>query len=92
MTKAILLISALSIGYALQTASVGAFSLDRGLRSTSGEVLLVREACGPGRQYSEALRRCTVDTPGARTRDLKQDLRCGVGLRFNDRLQRCVRI
>jgi hypothetical protein len=93
MMKRLLLISALSVGYALLPTLADALPLDQGLRSTSGEVMLVREACGPGRQYSEALKRCVADTAGARSRDVRQDVgRCGVGLRYDDRLKRCVRI
>ena len=75
------------------TSSARAMPLDQGLRPASGEITLVREACGLGRQYSDALRRCVADTAGAEIRDVRKDVvRCGVGLVWNDRLRRCVRI
>jgi hypothetical protein len=92
MTKKLLLLSALSLGSVLLPASAGTFPLDQGLRGAAGEVMLVREGCGPGRQFSERLGRCVVDTPRAQLRDLRQDVvRCGVGWRWSDRLRRCVR-
>jgi hypothetical protein len=55
-------------------------------------VVLVREGCGLGYQYSARLRRCVASTPGSVVRDVVRDIRCGPGFRFSDRLRRCVRI
>jgi hypothetical protein len=61
--------------------------------STSDTVLLVREGCGPGRQWSERRRRCVEDNPRSQIRDMMRgaERRCGRGLRWSDRRGRCVR-
>lgn len=72
-------------------SSAGALPFAKAGMAENNTVLLVREGCGPGSQYSTRLRRCVVDTPRARARDVVRDARCGVGFRFSDRLRRCVR-
>lgn len=93
MMKTILLASTLALGSATLPVAAGAWPIDHGLRATSGSVILVREACGPGRQYSEALRSCVADTGASRRRDVRQDVgRCGAGLKWSDRVRACVPI
>jgi len=93
MLKTIVLAAAIAAGTALMPAGAGAFPLgqDKSGVAAATDMLLVREGCGPGRQWSERLRRCTRDTPRARARDVIQDVRCGPGFRYSDRLRRCVR-
>ena len=59
--------------------------------AASDTVLLVRERCGPGRQWSERRRRCVTDTPRGMMRDMTRRHHCGRGLHWSDRRGRCVR-
>ena len=98
MLKTIALTLALGAS-ALLVADAGAAPLSTGKLAieNSSDITLVREGCGPGRQYSERLRRCVEDTPRAQMRDTVRDVvrpivpRCGPGWRYSERRGRCVR-
>jgi hypothetical protein len=76
-------------------AGVGAMPLaqDKAGIAAGDTVLLVREGCGRGMQWSERRRRCVPDSAGAQFRDTVRETfdRCGPGRRWSDRRQRCVR-
>jgi len=95
MLKTIALMAALGAAAAFIPSGAGALPLAQdkaGLAATEGSVLLVREGCGRGFQWSERMRRCVRDTPRAHMRDRVQDVRrCGLGFHWSDRLRRCVR-
>jgi hypothetical protein len=105
MLKTLALTLTLAASAALLPSSAGAMPLDQGLKSAAGdEVTLVREGCGPGRQYSNRLRRCVEDSPRAMIRDItrggdrdRRDVgrgdrdRCGPGRHYSRRFDRCVR-
>jgi hypothetical protein len=92
MLKSIAFAAAIGASAALIPAGAGAQPLAQARAAIdSNEVLLVREGCGPGMQYSMRLRRCVVDTWRAQRRDFRRDVyRCGPGLVWNDRFRRCV--
>jgi hypothetical protein len=94
MLKTLALTLALGALPALLATDAGAMPLAKGLQSTaSDEIILVREGCGPGMQYSNRQRRCVRDTPGAMIRDTLRDAtdRCGPGRHYSRRFNRCVR-
>ncbi len=92
MFKVVGLAAAAAISAVVALSGAEALPLMKGGIAKSDAVLLVREGCGPGFQYSVRLRRCVVSTPGSVVRDIARDVRCGPGFRFSDRLRRCVRI
>jgi len=84
---------ALTLGAAsvFLAADAGAVPLAQGKQTIGGsDISLVREGCGPGRQYSKRLRRCVEDTPEARMRDNMRRA-CGPGWHYSARFNRCVR-
>ena len=91
MLKTLALTLALSAIPALMSTHAGAMPLTKGLQSAaSDELVLVREGCGPGMQYSNRQRRCVRDTPNAMMRDaVRSD--CGPGRHYSKRFKRCVR-
>ena len=102
MLKTLALTLTLAASAALLPSSAGAMPLDQGLKSAAGdEVTLVREGCGPGRQWSNRLRRCVEDSPRAMIRDAVRGGdreirrgdrdRCGPGRHYSRRFDRCVR-
>ena len=95
MLKTLALTIAIGAASALFATDAGALPLaqDKAGIAASDTVLLVRERCGPGRQWSERRRRCVTDTPRAMMRDLTRGdrRRCGRGLHWSDRRGRCVR-
>jgi hypothetical protein len=101
MLKTIALTAALGAAAALMPAGAGAMPLaqDKAGIAASDTVLLVREGCGRGMQWSERRRRCVPDSAGAQIRDLMRGgevrgggrERCGRGLRWSERRGRCVR-
>jgi hypothetical protein len=76
-------------------ASVGAMPLAQGKAGIAAQdsVLLVREGCGRGWQWSERRGRCVRDTPRAQMRDVLRETfdRCGPGRHWSNRRQRCIR-
>jgi hypothetical protein len=99
MLKTLTFALVLGAASALPVTVAGAMPVVPGLQTATDEVTLVREGCGPGRQYSQRLRRCVEDTPRAKARDLTREIRrdlrdlreCGPGRHWSRRLQRCVR-
>jgi hypothetical protein len=98
MLKILAFTVALGAGGALLVADAGALPLAQGKQTvgSSSDITLVREGCGPGRQYSNRLRRCVEDSPGAMIRDAIRDSRdgrdrCGPGRHYSMRFQRCIR-
>ena len=95
MLKTLALTIAIGAASALLATDAGALPLaqDKAGIAASDTVLLVRERCGPGRQWSERRRRCVADNPRAMIRDLTRGdhRRCGRGLHWSDRRERCVR-
>jgi hypothetical protein len=95
MLKAIAFTAALGTMAALIPAGAGALPLAQGKAgiTTSDTVLLVREGCGRGMQWSERRRRCVPDSTEAQIRDMVRGAtnRCGPGRRWSDRRGRCVR-
>lgn len=95
MLKSIAFAAAISASSAIMphAASAQAIAPVQGSIGVGADVLLVREGCGPGMQYSMRFRRCVVDTPRAARRDYRRDVyRCGPGWVWNDRWRRCVHI
>jgi hypothetical protein len=95
MLKTIAFTAALGAIAALMPAGAGAVPLaqDKAGLATSETVLLVREGCGRGWQWSERRRRCVPDSTRAQIRDMVRGAtdRCGPGRRWSDRRGRCVR-
>jgi hypothetical protein len=93
MLKTLALTIAIGAGSALLATDAGALPLaqDKAGVAASDTVLLVRERCGPGRQWSERRRRCVTDTPRGMMRDMTRRHHCGRGLHWSDRRGRCVR-
>jgi len=95
MLKTLALTIAIGAGFALFPADAGALPLaqDKAGVAAGDTVLLVREGCGPGLQWSERRRRCVRDNPRAMIRELTRGdrRRCGRGLHWSDRRGRCVR-
>jgi hypothetical protein len=94
MLKTLALTIALAASPALVSVQASAMPLDKGLQAaTTDDVIVVREGCGPGMQYSNRMRRCVRDTPRAAIRDaIRRDMRdCGIGRHYSPRLGRCVR-
>lgn len=92
MFKVVGLVAAIVLGAVITPSGAQALPLINSGTLKSDAVLLVREGCGLGFQYSVRLRRCVASTPGSVVRDIARDVRCGPGFRFSDRLRRCVRI
>lgn len=93
MLKSIALAAAIGASTVLMSAGAGAYPLAQGKAAigASDEMLLVREGCGPGWQFSNRQRRCVPDSYGAQRRDFRRDTyRCGRGLVWSDRMRRCV--
>jgi hypothetical protein len=95
MLKTLAITAAIGAMAALMPAGAGALPLaqDKAGIATSDTVLLVREGCGRGMQWSERRRRCVPDSTRSQIRDLVgggRD-RCGRGMRWSDRRDRCVR-
>lgn len=95
MLKTIALTAALGALAALMPAGAGALPLaqDKAGIAASDTVLLVREGCGRGMQWSERRRRCVPDSAGAQVRDMVRGVtdRCGPGRHYSERRGRCVR-
>ena len=93
MLKTLALTIAIGAASALFATDAGALPLaqDKAGVAASDTVLLVRERCGPGRQWSERRRRCVTDTPRGMMRDMTRRHHCGRGLHWSDRRGRCVR-
>ena len=95
MLKTIALTAALGALAALMPAGTGALPLaqDKAGIAASDTVLLVREGCGRGMQWSERRRRCVADSAGAQVRDMVRGVtdRCGPGRHYSARRGRCVR-
>lgn len=95
MLKTLALTIAIGAGSALLAPVAGALPLsqDKAGAAASDTVLLVREGCGPGRQWSNRLRRCVTDSSRAMMRDMTRGerRRCGHGFHWSDRRERCVR-
>ena len=94
MLKTLVLTAALAAATTLIPAGAGAMPLaqDKAAIAGSDTVLLVREGCGPGMQYSERRRRCVPDSARAQMRDgVNMTGRCGFGYHWSDRRGRCVR-
>jgi hypothetical protein len=90
MRKTLTLALALGAAAALLAADAGALPMAQAMQ-TGADVTLVREGCGPGRQYSERLRRCVADTPRAAIRDVVRPRECGPHRHYSARFRRCVR-
>ena len=94
MLKTIAFTVALGAAAALLPAGAGAMPLaqDKAGVADSDTVLLVREGCGRGMQWSERRRRCVPDSMRAQIRDAVKDTRrCGPGFHYSERRGRCVR-
>jgi hypothetical protein len=96
MLKTLAFALTLGAASALLMADAGAVPLAQGKQSIAGsDITLIREGCGPGRQYSQRLRRCVEDTPRAQMRDAVRDMvrprGCGPGWHYSARFNRCVR-
>ena len=90
MMKALLTTLTLAASSTLMPASAGAFPLDHGLAPVATATSRWFAGFRPGQEFSEALVRCIVDTRAARRRDVRRDVRAATGLRWSDRLARCV--
>ena len=95
MLKTITFIMTIGIMATYMPTGAGAVPLaqNKDAIAASDTVLLIREGCGPGRQWSERRRRCVEDSPRSQVRDMMRgsERRCGRGLRWSDRRGRCVR-
>ncbi len=99
MLKTIAFTVALAAATALIPAGASALPLAQGKASVAAEdtVLLVREGCGRGMQWSERRRQCVPDSARAQVRDLmrrdepRRVERCGRGFRWSEGRSRCVR-
>jgi hypothetical protein len=101
MLKTIAFAAAMGTVTALMPAGAGAMPLaqDKAGIATSDTMLLVREGCGRGMQWSNRERRCVPDSTGAQIRDMMRGgddrrgarERCGPGRRWSERRERCVR-
>jgi hypothetical protein len=93
MLKTLAMTVALGAGAALLAADATALPLSQGKAGVAAHdtVLLVREGCGRGWQWSERRRRCVRDNPRAMMRDLVGRDRCGRGFHWSERRERCVR-
>ena len=94
MLKTIAFAAAIGAAAALIPASAGAMPLaqDKAGIGSSDTVLLIREGCGPGMQYSERRRRCVPDSMRAQIKDaVRETGRCGFGFHYSERRGRCVR-
>ena len=92
MLKTLAFTLALGAASALLVADAGALPLAQAKQTVAGsDITLVREGCGPGRQYSERQRRCVADSPRAMIRDAIRARDCGPGRHYSARFNRCVR-
>ena len=91
MLKTLAFTLALGAASALLVVDASALPLAQAKQAVAGsDITLVREGCGPGRQYSNRLRRCVEDTPEARMRDNMRRA-CGPGWHYSARFNRCIR-
>ena len=94
MLKTIAFAVAIAATAALIPAGAGAMPIaqDKASIVSSDTVLLVREGCGRGMQWSERRRRCVPDSMRAQIRDtVRETGRCGIGFHWSERRGRCVR-
>ena len=100
MLKTIAFAAVLGIMAALIPGGAGALPLaqDKAGIASQDSVLLVREGCGRGMQWSERRRQCVPDSANAQIRDMMRGGevrggrdRCGRGMRWSERRGYCVR-
>ena len=99
MLKTLTLALAIGAASTLLATDAGALPVAPGLQShASSDVTLVREGCGPGRRYSERLRRCVEDRPLPVERRIERRIEraiirhdCRPGWHWSPRVERCVR-
>ena len=92
MLKTLAFALTLGAASALLVPDAGAVPLAQGKQTIAGsDITLVREGCGPGRQYSNRLRRCVDDSPRAMQRDAERAKACGRGWHYSMRYGRCIR-
>jgi hypothetical protein len=94
MLKTIAFAVAIGAAAALMPAGASAMPLaqDKAGIAGSDTVLLVREGCGRGMQWSERRRRCVPDSMRSQIRDaVRETGRCGIGFHWSERRGRCVR-
>jgi hypothetical protein len=104
MLKTVAFAAVLGIMAALIPGGAGALPLaqDKAGIASEDTVLLVREGCGRGMQWSDRRRQCVPDSANAqirdmmrggdvRGRDVRRGDRCGRGMRWSERRGYCVR-
>jgi hypothetical protein len=90
MLKTLAFTAAITVSSALLATGASAVPLAQDkLVTAQGDIVLVRDGCGPGRRYSRSARRCVGAGPVGRV--IRDAIRCGPGRHYSRRWNRCVR-